>query len=348
MSFDHPHTPQSPSTFSIAHLPPKPSSPQTTTSLPTPAHSINGSTSSITSDMTSDPSMFEDGSHKRKRDIGDHGDQEQKKAHIENSRFGINDLHIDVGPKYLLCKTPHSGVRPHPSQDLFALYGLSPVAASVVRLWPDGSKNTLRKSYKGKIKDSGISGNFDVVKKDLEASDTLFAMAMQPQEEWDMQFVRGKEVEKGLPEIARSSLGKAMTMLKGDLTKADWDSKVLGELGPASSTIASKTARIGIKAPTPAPVSAIPQNTAINRVTKGEIPRPRRNIKKRAYDDTSFVGYGEGFVDDGQDDGGYSTGDGNERGQGQKRRKKTPVGGNHGQHGLSGDGGTWGPGMIGS
>ncbi|RDW73514.1 hypothetical protein BP6252_07421 [Coleophoma cylindrospora] len=318
MSFDHPHTPQSPSNLSSTNLPPKPTSPQTTTSLPTPAHSINGSlSSSLGSDMASDQAQFEDGSHKRKRDLEDHGNQEQKKVHVEDSRFGIDDLHIDVGPKYLLCKTPHEYVRPNPTHDFFALYGLYGIASTVSRFKPDGEKNVLRKSYKGQLKAAGISGTWDAVKKDTFSTEALFGMMMVPQEEWDMQF-RGKEIEKGIPEAARASLGKAMTMAKGNISRDDWDHKVLGELVVKEKTGAEK-ARVGVKT-----AHAVTQNPAVSKAVKGEIPRPKRNIKKRTYGDTSFEGYGEGYVDDEQelDDGGYSTGDG---GAGQKRRKKVGI-----------------------
>lgn len=44
--------------------------------------------------------------HKRKRAIEDSGDErEQKKVHIEDRRLGIDELHLDVGEKYLLCRT---------------------------------------------------------------------------------------------------------------------------------------------------------------------------------------------------------------------------------------------------
>lgn len=50
-------------------------------------------------------SHLDDASNKRKRGPEDHGDREQKKVHIEDSRLGIDDLHLDVGEKYLLCRT---------------------------------------------------------------------------------------------------------------------------------------------------------------------------------------------------------------------------------------------------
>ena len=44
--------------------------------------------------------------NKRKRLADDTGDQEQKKAHLEDPRrLGIENLHLDVGPKYLLLRT---------------------------------------------------------------------------------------------------------------------------------------------------------------------------------------------------------------------------------------------------
>jgi hypothetical protein len=49
--------------------------------------------------------MPEEASNKRKRDIEDHGDRAQKKVHVEDSRLSIEDLHLDVGEKYLICRT---------------------------------------------------------------------------------------------------------------------------------------------------------------------------------------------------------------------------------------------------
>ncbi len=75
----------------------------TTTTLPTPAHSVNGS--SLPSEMAHDNIMGEDSPHKRKRAADDTGYRAQKKVHVEDRNFGIDDLHLDVGEKYLLCRT---------------------------------------------------------------------------------------------------------------------------------------------------------------------------------------------------------------------------------------------------
>jgi hypothetical protein len=112
MPSDHPQTPQSPCTasFTAADLPRKQStSPRVSHSLPTPAHSINGSMSS-NSDISMEAAILQDALHaeisnKRKRDVEDNGDRDQKKVHVEDSRASIDDLHLDVGEKYLLCRT---------------------------------------------------------------------------------------------------------------------------------------------------------------------------------------------------------------------------------------------------
>lgn len=103
----HPQTPQSPSQFSpttgdsVMSMPGSVAS--TTATLPTPAHSVNGS--SIPSEMTQDTSIGGDSPHKRKREADDMGGRAQKKVHVESGNLGIGDLHLDVGEKYLLCRT---------------------------------------------------------------------------------------------------------------------------------------------------------------------------------------------------------------------------------------------------
>ncbi len=82
-----------------------------TTALPTPAHSVNGS--SIPTEMIHDVVMTEDSPQKRKRPLEDVGDQEQKKVHIEDSSLDIQNLHLDVGHKYLVCKTRKAPFHSH-------------------------------------------------------------------------------------------------------------------------------------------------------------------------------------------------------------------------------------------
>ena len=71
------------------------------TTLPTPAHSINGTSASDHHDGI----MIDDYTSKRKRTDHDSGLM-GKKAYLEDPRnLGIKDLHLDVGEKYLLCRT---------------------------------------------------------------------------------------------------------------------------------------------------------------------------------------------------------------------------------------------------
>ena len=155
------------------------------------------------------------------------------------------------------------------------------------------------------MKNLGLSGAFDVVKKETTAPDTLFSMAFQPEEEWNAQNVRGKALENGLSEAVTSAMGKALTMAKGAIPRDAWNHAVLGEVGvPVAPIEPARVTYNGVKAP---PL----QNTGVTRPTaKTDIPRPKRNVKKRTYGDSSFEGYGEGFVDDELQDTGYSTGDG--------------------------------------
>lgn len=324
MPSDHPPSPQSPSqlTFDSTDLPHKPAtSPRISNSLPTPAHSINGSMSSTTSDLTADASHVEELSNKRKRDLEDQGEREQKKVHVEDSRISIKDLHLDVGQKYLLCRTPHPvGAVPF-SADLFERYGLSDVAQTVARINPDGKKNVIRKTYKNYIsKVFQLPGAFEADKKDTEAPDSLWAMMTQPEEVWENQYRQPtKEIGLGLSEQTVASLGKAVTMARLKSMGDAWDEGILGSHSNKARDEAAKLAQNGAR--TPVHLSQA-QNPAIQRSSKAEPPRPKRNIKKRSYGDASFDGYGEGFVDDDLHDGGYSTAEGDDR-TGRKRPKKS-------------------------
>lgn len=115
MAFQHPQTPKSPSQPASASV--EKTSPidipkqSTGSAFPTPANSTSGSApqSAVIEAIVATSHDFsgdiEDSSNKRKRDIQDSGEREQKKVHVEDRRLGIEDLHLDVGKKYLLCRT---------------------------------------------------------------------------------------------------------------------------------------------------------------------------------------------------------------------------------------------------
>jgi hypothetical protein len=277
----------------------------------------------------------------------------------------------------VLTSTAHLPSKPSLSQDLFALYNLDAIAATVARELPDGSKHKLRKTYKGKIKDLGLHGKFDVSVRQDDAPDSFMAMLRAPEEEWNHLNRAGKEIERGLGNNLLAMLPSATTMAKGNIPKGLWDGSVLGEMEVGES-------KKGTPVPTSAPAKSTPTPNSKGlggsvppaqqqqiRAQKVDAARPKRSIKKRTYDDSTFEGYGEGYVDDEMEAGGYSTGDGDERGQSQKRRKKVrcplPLGcwllecamtnivkqtaASHGPYGGGGGSmrqSSYGPGMVGA
>ncbi|ORY71718.1 Rox3 mediator complex subunit-domain-containing protein [Pseudomassariella vexata] len=339
MSFN-PQTPQSPSQFSpstadaLSSM--NTSMTSVTTSLPTPAHSISGSTTHDT--MMTDA----DSPHKRKRMPDDMGDHEQKKVHLEDPRrLGIENLHLDVGEKYLLCRTPYSMSLPRTSGDLFEMFGLTGIAAEVARTKPNGEKNALRKTYKGHIKTLGVNGQFEAVKKEPDDPNGLMFMLHLPQEDWYNTEVRGNEIERGFSDQVQSSLLKATSMAKGPIPKNEWDSAVLGDLAP--SNISKKTNQDAASRTPGTPLA----NTGVPKSGKTQlahIDRARRNIKKRSYQDSSFEGYGDGFDEDQGAETGYSTGENDDRSSKQKRRKQNSAGGSSFTGGMRQQGGYGGVG----
>lgn len=220
-----------------------------------------------------------------------------------------------------MTRLAHPESLPRTSEDLYEMFNLTSLASEVAREKPNGEKNALRKTYKGHIKRLGVAGHFDVQKKKEDAPSDFMAMLQVPELEWNVHEVKGREIGDGLSEATVSSLGRALTMAKGPIAKSVWDTSVLGELAPSNGdgkipSSARETAPNTPSASTP---------TATDRpkmhLAPGQDPaRPRRNIKKRTYGDSSYEGYGEGFPDDdGGVDTGYSTGEGE---GGQKRRKK--------------------------
>ncbi|KAI9641553.1 hypothetical protein NHQ30_010365 [Ciborinia camelliae] len=319
MPSDLPQTPQSPSnTPGSADISSKSKvSPRINTSLPTPAHSINGSMSTINSAI--EASQSEDLSNKRKRDIEDLGDRDQKKVHVEDSRPSINDLHQEVGKKYLLCRTLHKPEYLNIQQNLYDRFGLNEIAAGVARVTADGKKNIVRKTYKGYIKSLGIAGQFDAIKGDWADPSSLYSLvnpAIAPTREiWEQSQVQGREIDKGITDDLRSILSKAVTMARGPIPKERWNPSVIGEMGNQIANDPLKVVPAKAKTPMPQGTTSIPKQ---NR-GPADIPRPKRAVKKRSYGDASYEGYGEGYIDD---DAGYSTGDGDDRAGGRKRPKK--------------------------
>ncbi|KAG5914508.1 hypothetical protein E4U42_000446 [Claviceps africana] len=312
--------------------------------LPTPAHSDSSSSSQL------DIIMSDDSSFKRKRLLDDIGDRHHKKAHREGIALGIEDLHLDVGEKYLLLQNSPAGQAQQPSrlprlsEDLFEIFGLAGVAAEVAREKPNGEKNALRRTFKGHIKRLGVAGHFDVQKKKEEEPSEFLAMLQVPELEWNVHQVKGRDISDGLSEATLSSLGRAMTMAKGPVPKSVWDTSVLGDLPPSNAN--PLKSMLGKPSAPNTPLISTP-NAMVRpqpQAPLGHDPnRPRRNIKKRSYGDSSYEGYADGFPDD---DGGLDTGYSTAEGEGSlKRRKKNS--GNSTPNPLV-QRQSYGPGMVGA
>lgn len=212
------------------------------------------------------------------------------------------------------------------SEDLFEMYGLTDLAAEVARVLPNGEKNALRKTYKGHIKKLGVQGHFDEVKQDPMRQDGLIAMVRCPQDVWDAHFVRGKELREGFNHETQQRLLRATTMAKGFVPRSVWDTSVLGDLAPGKGENRTSSARPTAPS-TPLASAGLAGFPRAKVGTPLAQDRSKRNIKKRAYGDSSFEGYGEGYPDDDLSaETGYSTGEG-DMVSGHKRRKKVLING---------------------
>ena len=192
----------------------------------------------------------------------------------------------------------------------------------------------MRKSYEGKVKTLGLAGRNRAVKHDNDTSMGLLQMTQWPTEEWHNQKVHGRDVRNGLSQGTVEKLGKAMSMRPGevpDTAQYNWED-VLG---------IDRTKPIPTLDKQPKKPNGQDNSVKINGQINGvraqsdrmpitEANRPKRTGKKRRYDDHSFEGYGEGYLDDEGDVlgdlGGYSSDDGSRRGGTlKKRRKVAPI-----------------------
>jgi len=201
------------------------------------------------------------------------------------------------------------------------------LAESVARTDPvTGEKiNKMRKSYEGKVKTFGLAGRNKAAKCEAEKS-TLLSMVQVPDEDWNLRNLEGKEVQKGFSSGTLEKLEKAMQMQPGPLPdNSKWE-EVLGidkpkpVLAGADPKIKSST----LTAQTNGMVNGNRPHAINTQITSSEAARPKRTAKKRRYDDSSFEGYAEGFMDDEADivdAGEYSSGDGTSRGNASKKRK---------------------------
>lgn len=155
-------------------------------------------------------------------------------------------------------------------------------------------------------------------------------MAQWPAEEWHNQKVHGRDVRDGLSQATMQKLGDAMSMRKApvpDTADYVWDD-VLGiekaKPLPIASDRLEKSSRQENGVKMNGQINGVRIQSEKASTTKAN--RPKRTGKKRRYDDHSFEGYGEGYLDDEgdmlEDLGGQSTDEGSRRGGVSKKRRK--------------------------
>ena len=137
-------------------------------------------------------------------------------------------------------------------------------------------------------------------------------------EQWSAE--KGKEIHV-TPDFT-VLLRKAMQMQPGRTRKhEEWDD-ALGHERPRPAVVPEVVA----KKPAVSGASSRQPNGIIRQQLHGtsEPARPRRAGKKRSYNDNSFEGYGDGYVDDDgeMDRGVNSNSDDGSSGVGRKKRKK--------------------------
>ena len=186
--------------------------------------------------------------------------------------------------------------------------------------------NKLRKSYEGHLKPLGLAGKNKGVQAEPEKR--LLETYFWPEEEYHSQKVHGKDVRRGLPAATLAKLEKAMHMQPGPLPdNSKWEEIFGFEKTKPIGTAFDKKGKASTSA------TQISEQVNGHRAVaaagaESEETRPKRAGKKRRYNDDSFEGYAEGFVDDAEDavgGEGYSSEERSRRGSGSKRRKKVRV-----------------------
>ncbi|KAF2793039.1 Rox3-domain-containing protein [Melanomma pulvis-pyrius CBS 109.77] len=290
-----------------------------TNPLPFPGPALAGTAGvalSLTIDSDGDAMMADS------QDDGAMRPSEHRQSNHNRQGKGVVAAADGVSGKALFnsCQSSHEVSRPHGSQNLFELYGLNDLARSVARNDPNtGEKiNKLRKSYEGHIKAMQISGKPKAVKLDGAFTELLAF----PEEEYEIQKVAGKEMNKalnteqtGLNPDFDALLTKAFTAMGPGPLPPSETQRYRAYLG-TDEVSKAKVAPEGIPNRTMPPRSTTPLPG--NSSATSQRPRPERAGAKRTYTDISFQGYGEGFTDDGFAD---STG-GEDNGQGGIKKRR--------------------------
>jgi len=171
--------------------------------------------------------------------------------------------------------------------------------------------NKLRKSYEGKVKDLRLAGRNKAV---TAPGQWIPNLLLVPDDDWHATRVLGKEIEKGLDEAFAAKLARAMSLAPGKLPEREtehWRNILATDdpvaRPPPKPALAPNASAVAIT------VAQQKQQMASNGASAGgasaasaaaaaKAVRPERLGTKRSYRDASFMGYGEGFVDDDETD----------------------------------------------
>ncbi|KAF2094818.1 Rox3-domain-containing protein [Rhizodiscina lignyota] len=264
----------------------------------TPASSAAGTVSFAPQDRDGDAVMG-DGGEKVEGEDGDKKSNHMRTDHeriqeglkLVGEQEALRDylLNVDVGPMYKLCEKQYTRSVPHPSQNLITLFNLTDIAKSVERKDPvTGEKtNKLRKSYENQIKTLAIAGR----NKAIDGNGDFQTLLKFPDEEYFNQHVNGKSVESGLTASWEARLDKALAMPVPQIKLPEPENERWKSLiGTEEPVKLARPLVQGHDSSTTAPAVGSKQQNASGR--------PERANKKRRYNDSSFAGYGEGYLDD--------------------------------------------------
>lgn len=183
--------------------------------------------------------------------------------------------------------------------------------------------NKMRKSYEGQLKTLGLAGRNRATKHDESKGMGLWEMSQWPEEEWHNQKVMGRDVASGFPESTLAKLEKAMQMQPGPVPNNNEWEDILGIEKAKPVDPAVKNGKQAFVAKANGQPNGF-QSGNVNPQSSEPI-RSRRTTKKRRYDEHSFEGYGEGYLDDDMDIG-YTSGETQiSRNSASKKRRKTKV-----------------------
>ena len=199
------------------------------------------------------------------------------------------------------------------------------------------------------MKQFGLCGRNKAVKHEENTPGGLLTLLLQPEEDWQNTEVRGKDVSKGLSASTQAKLDAALRMEPGPVPRDQEWQNILGidrakEVIPvpqaamaqgqeqgglkrkqgeaAAGQPSAKHARVngGFSKAQPSPAVVTPP--------PNEVIRPKRVAKKRRYDEDSYAGYGEGYVDDEMDHdipdhgGGYDSDEGSRLSRDSKKKRR--------------------------